>query len=715
MNKASSLEKAIQALPREGVSLKPTAPQQEVAIPSISRRTPLLLLAALLAFAPLLDGGTTHLAVMVIRLLIVGMGLACLWSMGHGAPLPVRQASWLMPALGFLTVAGLSAFTSPNVHQSRQWLMVLLLYAALFYFIVFCLTRWNHVRSVVLWLVAAGVGESVWALYQFGWLNQLRPSGTFFNPNFLSGYLAAIGVMTLAMGLFAKKGGRSCLATMYAGDPHGGRGVLGSGGRLSWSLTALWAVAVLVMLSAMVITGSRGAVMALSAGTAVVLLGRYRVRGLAIVVALLIGLLLIPNPLRSRFEAEHAINPVAYARMNMWMQAGHIIAEHPFGIGFGLYQYIYPQHAFPVEGEIARYGKVAQTPHNEYLQIGVELGIPGLLLFCWGLIRVGQAGFAALRLRLSRMHRGLLVGVAGAAVSLLAHAAVDSNLHEPAIAILLVLCLAVLFNAQSLAAARAVSLPSLGHPTHHGWLVGGAVSLLWLAAGAIQTGTAWMAFEQGAQAQRAGQLDAAMEHYRSAIRIDVDKALYHSALAAAHFQRFRQTGSGDDAQRATDELTDAIRCNPLDGRLQGLLGHLYASLADAMQTGQGVELKRESLRRSAVEAYQVARTLEPFVAMHRLELGRLYWSLGERQRGIEEVAQASAMEPNFLPARAWLVQAYLTSESPADREQARREFQEIQDRQRRYAAMPKNELETLYLSADIAGLKARLERGGPVS
>ena len=134
-----------------------------------------------------------------------------------------------------------------------------------------------------------------------------------------------------------------------------------------------------------------------------------------------------------------------------------------------------------------------------------------------------------------------------------------------------------------------------------------------------------------------------------------------------------------------------------------------------MVPGEGIEPRREVLRRKAIEAYEAARSLEPFVAMHRLELGRLYWSLGDRQRGIEEVAQASAMEPNFLPARAWLVQAYLTSESPADREQARREFQEIQDRQRRYAAMPKNELETLYLSADVAELKARLERGGPVS
>ncbi len=715
MNRASSLERASPDFQGEGVPLEPTAHRQKVATRPSSRRTPLLLLAALLAFAPLLDGGTTHLAVMFIRLLIVGMGLACLWSMAHGAPLPVRQASWLLPALAFLSVAGFSAFTSPNVHQSRQWLMVLVLYAALFYFIVFCLTRWNDVRSVVLWLVAAGVGESVWALYQFVWLKQLRPSGTFFNPNFLSSYLAAIGVMTLAVGLFAKKGGRPGWTTMYAEDPHGQRGLLTVGGRLSWRLTALWAATVLVMLSAMVITGSRGAGMALAAGTAVVLLGRYHLRGLAIVVALLIGLLLIPNPLRSRFEAEHAINPVAYARINMWMQAVHIMSEHPLGIGLGLYQYIYPQHAFPVEGEIVRFGKVAQTPHNEYLQIGVELGIPGLLLFGWGLVSIGRASLAAWRLRMNRLNRGLLVGVAGAAVSLLAHSAVDSNLHEPAIAILLVLCLGVLLNAQSLIAARGVSLPSLGRPMHRGWVVGGAALLLFLAAGAIQTGTAWMAFEQGVQAQRAGQLDAAIERYRLAIQIDADKALYHSSLAAAHFQRFRQTGQGDDAQRAVDELTDAITRNPLDGRLQGLLGHLYAALADSMVPGEGIEPRREVLRRKAIEAYEAARSLEPFVAMHRLELGRLYWSLGDRQRGIEEVAQASAMEPNFLPARAWLVQAYLTSESPADREQARREFQEIQDRQRRYAAMPKNELETLYLSADVAELKARLERGGPVS
>jgi O-antigen ligase len=51
------------------------------------------------------------------------------------------------------------------------------------------------------------------------------------------------------------------------------------------------------------------------------------------------------------------------------------MTEYPFGLGLGLYQYAYPHYAFPVEGQIARYGRVAQTPHNEYLQMGVELGV----------------------------------------------------------------------------------------------------------------------------------------------------------------------------------------------------------------------------------------------------------------------------------------------------------------------------------------------------
>jgi tetratricopeptide (TPR) repeat protein len=118
--------------------------------------------------------------------------------------------------------------------------------------------------------------------------------------------------------------------------------------------------------------------------------------------------------------------------------------------------------------------------------------------------------------------------------------------------------------------------------------------------------------------------------------------------------------------------------------------------------------QQKLLRRRAIEAYEQARDLEPFSAMHRLELGRLYWIMEERQRGLEEVLQAIRIEPNFLPARAWLVKVYLTSKDLPDRLKAQQEFKEILERRHQYASAPKNELESMYLSVDVTELKAIL-------
>jgi O-antigen ligase len=71
--------------------------------------------------------------------------------------------------------------------------------------------------------------------------------------------------------------------------------------------------------------------------------------------------------------------------------------------------------------------------HNDYLQLGIELGLPGLVLLAW----LGAAVFrAARRVRRDldpyRSFQGLHAGFASAVVAVALHSLTDFSLHLPA-------------------------------------------------------------------------------------------------------------------------------------------------------------------------------------------------------------------------------------------------------------------------------------------
>ncbi|TAJ08506.1 MAG: hypothetical protein EPO61_10470 [Nitrospirae bacterium] len=643
-------------------------------------------------FSPLLDGGTTHLATMIIRLmllLLLGVYAARgIWTGGLACPTfrigPI--------VLAYLGLAAVSTAASSYANQSLQWLSVLAGYAGLLYLLLCFITAWSHVAMLLVVLSGMGLLEAGGGLIQAWWFGAPRPSGTFFNPNFLAGYLAAI--WTIALG---------CLC--YGRYRSGGRR---EGNGQHPIVPGAMAAGLAFLLLAIIWTGSRGGMLALVAGAAVVTGLRFGRKGIAMLLAGAVLCLVTPNPLRERLQAQHAEDSsISYARWQMWQSAGREMIEHPFGIGLGLYQYLYPRYAFPLEGQIARYGKVAQTPHSEYLQMGVELGGAGLFVFLCGVAVVAREAGGVLKQRLKRWQRGALVGVMGAIAGMLVHAGVDSNLHEPAIAILLTLCVGIVLAARLLAMRRSGPMRVL--PVAPRWLWSGIAILLvgGLTVHVVRLGAAWTFYESGSQALAQRKLAQAMADFRTATSLDAGKTLYHSSKAAVHFQAFERTGDAMAAQAAVNELQVAIALNPLDGRLQGLLGHVYASLARSPATLQASPAQRIAWMRAAVAAYEHAAELEPFVPFHNLELGQLYLALGERERAEVWVRKAVELEPNFLPGREWLARRAMESER---RDEAEREYREIVDRRERYAGVPKDELEQRYLTADVQGLTVALDR-----
>ncbi len=647
----------------------------------------LLLLTGLLAFSPLLEGGTTHVAVMVIRLLILGgLCLTLLQGIRTGKLAIPSSPPWLA-VWTFLGLTVIATIRSPYFNQSFQWLIILMSYAALLYWLQVWLVRWERAAILLLIFVGMGIFEAGWALAQV-WRGDERPTGTFFNPNFLAGYLAAGWCLGLSSLCYLRISGRRLEEQMRRVVPA----MLGGIALLS------------LFLAVIVSTGSRGGLIALLAGSVLVVSARFGLKaGITLAAMVIAAVLIIPNPAAERIKAEHLANPVGYARWQMWESAMRVIGDHPLGIGAGLYQYVYPRYAFPVEGQIARYGKVARTPHNEYLQMGAELGLPSLAVFAWGVGLVGRAAITAFRHRLRRWQRGLVVGTSGAMVTMLAHAAVDSNLHEPALAVALTLCTAVILSAGNLAASTVPLERSLRVSHRWLWATLGLAMAVILTAGILRMGLAWVAYEQGFAAAERKDLPKAVELYQTAVGLDSGKALYHSALAMVDTQAFEKAGELAQVQDAVQEYERAMALNPLDGRLAGQLAHVYAMIAEASSND------RTLYRQRALAAYEQGLRLEPFNPFYRLEAGRLHAMLGEHERAVMLVREAVELEPNFLGGRAWLVRRHVKT---GNLEAAREEYANLLARHSRYATWPKDGYDTRLLAVDVEGLAALLRARG---
>lgn len=655
---------------------------------------PLIVITALVVFSPLQEGGTTHVAQMIIRLLILAWaGSAVVLGIQRGRlTVPVLSVRYLLMAfLGFAVVA---TIFSPYAHPGRQWLLTIICYAMFFYLLVSSVDRWEHVHTLTAVIVLAGVGEAALAILQGVAWHVMRPSGTFFNPNFLAGYLAVSWAMLLS------------------GVVHGYR--RDAAWSSAWLSPALWWSGILASLGslflAVMLTQSRAGMIVLLVSTAFILTVRYgwKLAGSCLLFLVLAGLFL-PTPLRERVLAEHQQNPVSYARWQMWQGAIAQMVDHPFGIGLGLYQYTYPLYAFPVEGEIARYGKVAQTPHNDYLQMGIEMGVGAMAVFAAGVFMLGRELRRALQARLSRRQRSLILGTGGGGMALLVHAALDSSLRESALAILLVLCAGLIVSAARLTTRSTDVVHVITIRSRLVWGIGTACLLFLVGAEISRLGVAWLTFDTASRQAVAGETDIAIQGFKQAIALDPGKSLYHHGLGSVYARAFDASRDREMFQLAHAEFKEAIELNPLDSRLLGLLAQLYVSAAQVPSVSGRLDEQETLWLRAAVRVYERAVRLAPCSAPYRYEQARLHWMLGERPAAEQQAKEAERLEPNFLPARALLAQLWVDAGRIDD---ARQELHEIQTRQARYEQWNKTSLDRAFLRVDVAPLRVAVGEKG---
>ena len=201
----------------------------------------------------------------------------------------------------------------------------------------------------------------------------------------------------------------------------------------------LWLYAVTTtMIIALLYSRSRGANISLisAAGltTGIVFLfkrtkaKKQESRPLLALIPLIIGLSIGANPLLSRLETQGLQN----GRDVFREIAYKVIADYPlFGVGSGNWSHVYMAYQ---SAEVGAFNgqRLANNVHNDYLELIVEQGIIGFIIFGSAVLLALSTMIIALCRRKDPLMQGILWACVTATFSLLSHALADYNFHIPA-------------------------------------------------------------------------------------------------------------------------------------------------------------------------------------------------------------------------------------------------------------------------------------------
>jgi O-antigen ligase len=584
-----------------------------------------LVVGALTVFAPLIEGGTTQLPVLIIRLvLLAALGVWLIRGVRDSVLAIPHTVLW-WPVAAFSGLAWLSIFWSTYTNVSLQWCLSILLYVVFFGIVLRAGDSEKRVCALFWLIMAMGAFGGGMGILQYFWFGEARARGTFFNPNFFATYESVTAVLALSV--------------LLAG--------------VEWRRTEKLLLALIAIMSctAVLLAQSRGATAAFLLALTFVGVARFGKTALIVLVIVVVSGIIVPNPLTERIKAVATYDPYAYSRVEIWKGAMDRIVDHPMGLGLGAYKYASFQYRFPIEGAVIRYGKRAETAHNEYLQLAAELGVAGLMLFLIGIGVWISAAKKVLKETHSQQSRGMVIGLCAGVLVILTHAAVDSVFHEPALVLLL-----ILLGGLILAPRKHVDHPggimewSLRLPCHPTRVVLAGVAVAALAILVIRPAAAWFMVEQGNKAVTGHDNRIAIQWYRYASLVDPAATPVRDGLARFYIQQFKLSGDPEWLRQAAEEIEVGMSFNSLDGRMPFRLGTIYALMAEQRIAAP----HRDVLLAQAEQALEKAITVDPFSPFGYFELGKLLRGQGDHVRTRQLLERAIVYEPNFVPARAAL-------------------------------------------------------------
>jgi O-antigen ligase/tetratricopeptide (TPR) repeat protein len=342
-------------------------------------------------------------------------------------------------------------------HQCYHWLAILL---------VFAVVRNNLASPAVLTRLAVVMVVNGFALALFGIIQNLtspsdtlywtyqslgRVFGPFVSRNMFPYYVN----MCLGLGL-------GLVLARISGEPGEGQQPVYQRWPAvvsAWlhDVPSLWVLAAVgLMASAVAFSLSRGGIAAMLGGilfAAVVGRGRKGTRaglaalacGVGLFFLAWLGIPAVEARMKTAFEPELADR----ARIPLWERVLPAVPEFPlWGTGLGTFRYVEvwkrgETPILPTEpgGSRALESVLFDHAHNDYVEIVVESGLPGLIVVLAILVLVYRSGLRLVVNRPGTPQSGLVVGALAGLTAVAIHSFVDFGMQAPAIALLTtVLC-----------------------------------------------------------------------------------------------------------------------------------------------------------------------------------------------------------------------------------------------------------------------------------
>ncbi|MFQ5614032.1 MAG: O-antigen ligase family protein [Anaerolineae bacterium] len=324
-------------------------------------------------------------------------------------------ADWPLAALALLVPVTLWATPLPDV--TRPAILRLLTGLALFYAIVNWATSPTRLRSLLAGAVGSGLVLALSAPFSVEW-----PTGQKLPlvPEILSQRLTLLVTDTINPNVMA--------GTLVVLLPCGLALLLFTSRQMRWPARLLLAVAVLSIVGVLTLAQSRGSLFALGITLIVLALLRWRWGWLLLLVSAITGAIVVRalgvSATLDILTTDIASGGVAN-RLEIWSRALSMIQDFPFtGVGMGTFQ--------PVAGLLYPFFLApAGVPHahNLFLQVAVDLGLPGLAAWTAILMLVFFAAWQVYRRGRDAgdgWMMGLGAGLLGSQVALVTHGLVDA-------------------------------------------------------------------------------------------------------------------------------------------------------------------------------------------------------------------------------------------------------------------------------------------------
>lgn len=183
-----------------------------------------------------------------------------------------------------------------------------------------------------------------------------------------------------------------------------------------------------VLFFAIFLTASRGATLSFFIGMLILLaLSARHVsrRGMAWLIVLMAVAFLSTKISHGELEARLPQLMQDSGRLTIWESSWHLRQASPwYGIGLGLFYLAYPPYRNPLDNSGGFFA------HNDYLQVWIEIGLPGLLLLLTILLAVAWLLLKVLRANTMQKAAHIeIVGLFCGLFAVAAHSVVDFNLY----------------------------------------------------------------------------------------------------------------------------------------------------------------------------------------------------------------------------------------------------------------------------------------------